>query len=109
MYFLADEPEPEQNCFCCMHKEDVISDVQYWLRAVLDQLYGLEEFNQEDLERYIEELAHVVEMRIPQVPLAVVREKRTVETQPSVDLTPVLNAWKILSTTYLKSLTNTGI
>jgi hypothetical protein len=100
--FLYDEPQADHECFECMEKSNRLDDVKYWFRAVLDQLYGMEEFNAEDLERYVEELAAYLDMKIPKHELSVVRKDRT------VDMTPMLEAWKNASHNYLKSLANTG-
>lgn len=98
--FYYDEPPAE--CFECSEKENRLDDIKYWFRAVLDQLFGLEEFDAESLERYAEELAAYLDMKIPSQPLAVVRKNRTVE------MAPMLDAWKSASVQYLKSLAKTG-
>ena len=100
--FLYDEPQAEYECFECMEKENRIDDVKYWFRAVLDQLYGMEEFNKENLERYLEELSGYLNMKIPSTDLSVVRKNRT------VDMTPMLDAWKNTNNQYLKSLVQIG-
>ena len=103
--FYRDEPYAEEECFECSEKENVLTDVSYWLRAVLDQLYGLEEFKADDLERYLEELAHVVKMKLPKFDLAVgtirksqtvpvVRENRTTESNTQAMLTSWIAANK---------------
>jgi hypothetical protein len=94
--------EPSCECFECMEKENRIDDIKYWFRAVLDQLFGLEEFDAEQLERCTEELACYLDMKIPSQPLAVVRKNRM------VDMAPVLEAWKQSSIQYLQNLANTG-
>ena len=96
--FLYDEPPAEYECIDCMEKENRLDDVKYWFRAVLDQLYGMEEFKAEDLKRYLEELSAYLSMKIPTHDLAVVRKDRTVE------LTPMLDAWKQANNQYLKIL-----
>lgn len=98
--FYYDEPPAE--CFECSEKENRLDDVKYWFRAVLDQLFGLEEFDAERLEQYAEELAAYLDMKIPRQPLAVIRKNRTVE------MAPMLDAWKSASVQYLKSLAKTG-
>jgi len=123
--YQYDEPYAEPECFECSEKENKITDVMYWLRAVLDQLYGLEEFDAESLERYLEELTHVVDMKIPKLELAVstirnsqivpvvrdnvpvVRKNRTTDSNFSA----VLNGWVEANNQYLKSLTykNVGV
>lgn len=114
--YQYNEPYAEPECFACSEKENKITDVMYWLRAVLDQLYGLEEFDAECLERYLDELAHVVDMKLPKLELAVgslrnsetvARENRTTDTNFSV----ILNGWVEANNQYLKSLTckNLGV
>lgn len=98
--FYYDEPPAE--CFECSEKENRLDDVKYWFRAVLDQLFGVEEFDAKSLERYTEELAAYLDMKIPSQALAVVRKNRTVE------MAPMLDAWKSASVQYLKSLAKTG-
>lgn len=101
--FLYDEPPAE--CFDCMEKENRMDDIKYWFRAVLDQLFGLEEFDAESLERYTEELAAYLDMKIPSQALAVVRKNRTVE---KISTTTVLEDWKQYNNQYLNNLAKTG-
>jgi hypothetical protein len=92
----------EEDCFDCCEKENRLGDVKYWFRAVLDQLYGKEEFNSEELERYLEELGGYLDMKVPSTQLSVVRKDRTVE------MAPMLDAWKQASVQYLKNLAKAG-
>jgi hypothetical protein len=94
--------EPPSKCFECAQKENRIDDIKYWFRAVLDQLYGLEEFDTDSLERYAGEAAAYLDMKLPNKNLAVVRKNRTVDVQPMLD------SWKSANNQYLKSLAKTG-
>ena len=104
--FYYDEPPAE--CFECSEKENRLDDVKYWFQAIVDQLYGvMGEFDAEELDRYVQEAAAYLGMKMPTrggepIELAVVRKNRTVE------MAPMLDAWKSASVQYLKSLAKTG-
>jgi hypothetical protein len=89
----ADDPPPE--CFKCLELENKLDDVAYWLRGLLDQLYGIEEFNLSLIEHHLAELAHTAKMTIPNRDLAI-RAKDETST--------MLDSWKIYNNGYLKSL-----
>lgn len=100
--FLYEEPQAEYECFQCNEKSNRLDDIKYWFRAVLDQLYGMEKFNAEDLQLYLEEMSAYLDMKIPSHDLVVVRKGCT------VDMTPILDIWKTTSNEYLKSLVKIG-
>ena len=100
MYMLFDEPPCE--CMECLEKDNKMQDVRYWFRAVLDQLYGLEEFDLEFLQHSLEQLGACVEIKFPEKPL-IVQEKKP-ET-----ISEMLDAWKVYNKNYLKSLAPTGV
>jgi hypothetical protein len=91
--------EPTSQCFECQEKENHLSDVKYWFRAVLDQLFGLEEFSRENLEHYTQELACYLNMKIPSQPLAVAEKK---------EVSKLMEEWKQFNNEYLKKLEKTG-
>ena len=99
MYMYSEEP---YDCIACQAKDNQLQDARYWLRAVLDQLFGLEDFSQEVLFHYVEEFAHLLEIPLPNRDLTVVRKDRT------VDITKVLGEWKDVNNQYLKNLAKTG-
>lgn len=115
MYMYGwDEPYAEEECFECSEKENQLTDVAYWLRAVVDQLYGLEEFSAENLEHYLDELAHVAKIKLPQLQLAVstIRENPTVERANRTtesNTSGLLNSWISANNQYLKSLTHKSL
>jgi hypothetical protein len=96
MFF--DEPYSHE-CMDCMHKDDVMCDIKYWLRAVLDQLFGLEPFSKEDLSRYLNELTLQLGMDFPKIDLSV----------EMPDPTRILiDEWKAFNNDYLKLYAKTG-
>lgn len=105
--FLYDEPQAEYECFECMEKENRLDEVKYWFRAILDQLYGAEEFNPEKLEDYLQELASYIGMSgkpfLRTLSVTGVRKNRTVEKT-----TEMLEEWKTLNNQYLTTLAKTG-
>ena len=95
--YLYDDPPPE--CFNCLEKDNQLDDIKYWFTAILDQLFGLEDFNAQDLKWYINEITLSLGMKCPEKALSVVRENRTVEA---------LDAWKRFNNQYLNNLAKTG-
>lgn len=93
------ENEPPVECFECCEKANRIDEVKYWVNALLDQLYGIEEFSIENLESYLEELTFRLEMKLPNQRLAVVRKNRTDD---------ILDSWKQFNNQYLNNLAKTG-
>lgn len=93
--FLHDE-YPE--CYHCNEKDKKISEIKSWTEAVLDQLFGLEEFDPEELELYLEELTYCLDMKIPRNSLAVKRKEKI------TDISPIVDSWKNLNNNYLKNL-----
>ncbi len=97
MYLQEDE-----ECFGCLEKDNRIDDIKYWFRAVLDQLFGVETFDTNQLDFYLEELAQRLGIDMPEPPLAVVRKNQT------TDATEMLNAWRYFNNQYLTTLQKTG-
>lgn len=98
MYPYADNPPDE--CYHCLEKANRIQDVSYWFNAILDQLYDREEFNSEELERYLDEMAGCLNMKLPSGHLVVTKEN------PKND---ILDEWKTFNNQYLISLKSMGV
>jgi hypothetical protein len=94
MYLYSDS----HNCFDCQSKDNQIQDARYWLRAILDQLFGLGDFNKDLLFNSLEEMAHLLDVSLPDRDLSVVRKERT------VDFSKLLEEWKKANNDYLKNL-----
>ena len=94
--------QDDEECFGCLEKDNRIDDIKYWFRAVLDQLFGVETFDTNQLYFYLEELAQRLGIDTPEPPLAVVRKNQT------TDVTQVLNAWRNFNYQFLKELQKTG-
>lgn len=62
------------HCSECEHKSYQIDEVKYWLHDVLSHLYDGLYFNEDDFERSLEELAHVVDIRLPENNLMIQRK-----------------------------------
>jgi hypothetical protein len=95
--------EPQEECDECLKKDNDLDDTKYWFRAALDQLYGLENFNENVLERALEEIAACLVMNMPKRSLVV--EKKSPTTEPALSF---LDCWIGFNTKYLKSLEKTG-
>jgi hypothetical protein len=97
-----DEPYSQAPCYSCREKEDTLKEISYWFRAILDQLYGREKFSLEDLETYLDELAHHLHLNLP-------KEKLQLAMKPSslpLPFSQELQSWKDFNQQYLKSLTH---
>ena len=123
MYMYQDEPYCEEECYACTEKEQTIKDVKYWFQAVLDALYCSKaelddlfcQYEEGDLEYYLEELAGYLNMKLPQKEIQVIRKNRTTELsgnsgklEQPLSITYMLDSWKEANNSYLKSLTYTG-
>ena len=87
--FLYDEPMSE--CYHCSQKEDALGEIKYWFNAVLDQFYGRDEFNSQEIERFLQEISSTLGVKMPPEPI-----------------TNTLNTWIEYNNNYLKSLTAKG-
>lgn len=87
--FLYDEPMSE--CYHCSQKEDTLGEIKYWFNAVLDQFYGRDEFNSQEIERFLQEISSTLGVKMPPEPI-----------------TNTLNTWIEYNNNYLKSLTAKG-
>jgi|HubBroStandDraft_3_1064219.scaffolds.fasta_scaffold00795_14 hypothetical protein len=98
--FLYDEPPAE--CFHCEAKDETLKELRYWFRSVCELIYGIEEFNAENLDYYLNEIALHLGVKFPDGP-------PVVEAKPKQnDISMLLDAWKNANVEYLKSLSPTG-
>ena len=95
MYVYSDHHD---ECHECQKQDNQLREARYWLRAICDQLFGLENFKEEDLFHRLEEMAFVLDIPLPDRDLAVVRKERT------VDFNKLLHEWKEVNNEYLKNL-----
>jgi hypothetical protein len=98
MYCLNDNPQPD--CDECLESTKLIRDVKYWFQAVLDQIYDKEDFSAEELERYLDEMAGCLDMKLPAAVIAVDREKSE---------STLLDEWKTFNNKFLNSLNTVGV
>lgn len=98
--FLYDEPPVD--CFECAEKENILGDVKYWFRAVLEQLYGVEKFNEVNLERYLEETCAYLGMSLPKRDLNVQEKDKSVNSFKPLDLMHFLQAANVAQYQNLK-------
>ena len=106
--YLQTETAPECDTIGFKEKYWRLGEVKYWVQAIIDQLYGIEAFAEEDLDRYIQELCCCIDMRIPRraskrMDLVVERKSQAASIDDSL-----LETWKQFNNQFLKSLNNTG-
>jgi len=68
---MYDEPYLEPTCYVCEEQSEQLVNIKYWLKDVLKHLYDPEYFDIADLERSLEETAHLVGLKIPSTSLAI--------------------------------------
>lgn len=99
MCFYSDEPPVE--CWQCDEKNNKIDDIKYWFRAVLEQLYGQEEFDAKSLENCLDELSGFLDMKLPKQQLAVVGHVRD-------DMSQLLDGWQKYNKEFFNQLAKVG-
>jgi hypothetical protein len=99
MYVYRENPPLE--CWECLQKDNRLGDVLYWFRAVIDQLYGNEEFDDLALEHYLNEVAGYLNIRLPEKSLAV-----TCKANSSLS---EIEDWQQFNTNYFKELAKVGV
>lgn len=82
---------------CTKHESDKLSAADF-LQGIVDQLYGREEFNADELDRYMEEICHILEVRYPATKL-VVSGRKVDNVKPLY-----IEDWKNWNTQYLQQL-----
>jgi hypothetical protein len=90
--------EPPIECDDCLEKSNRLDDVKYWLRAILDQIYGLEEFDESKLENYLDELSGYLNMKLPVRDLVISRK------QNKQDRITYLDDWKQFNNNFLTAI-----
>lgn len=96
----------EDFCSYCREKESILTDVTYWFKAVLDQIYGMEDFDEAEFERYLDELAHVLHIKLPKQKLKLT--SKVCATVPTLKF-EFLNEWMKANNQYLKSLASNQV
>lgn len=103
--FCAHEDICDQTCFDCEENQKKISDLKYWFKSVLDQLYSNESLDLHDLENCLDEVAHLLHMRLPKKDLEIQRAERLPEHAFSnvkrIDILPIWVEW---NNNYLKTI-----
>lgn len=90
--FFYQEPPPE--CLNCMDVKDKFDSLAYWFQAIVDQIYGNEEFNANQLADFCAEMTTHLNVKIPNKTVAIAACQ-----QPKLD--HMLNGWKEYNQRYL--------
>lgn len=83
-----------KECYDCEEHNNTLEEIKYWVKSLVDLVYSDDNF--EDFEVYLEELTHVLGMKIPQSSPNVCRKKAPAN--------PLLKEWIKFSKDHLKSL-----
>lgn len=59
-----DQSDEEPKCAICRDNEQRIDEAGAWLNHVMDHLYGQKNLNRFELERDLEELCHLLRVKI---------------------------------------------
>ena len=84
----------DRECESCKEHRDLLKDIKYWVQSLIDLVYSDDNF--EDFEVYLEELTHVLEMKIHESSPNVCRKK--------IPTNPLLKEWIKFNKDHLKSL-----
>lgn len=103
-YTSVDECYDEYNCSDCDEKYIKLSNVEYWLEFLLDQLYSYDELDLLGLERCLEELCWIVGMKVPRTTLNVTRLYKSISSIHPIQKQFDCDAWKEFNNNYLKQL-----
>ena len=63
--WYEDDYYEERECSTCNDLESKIEDIKDFMQGVVDQIYGLEDFDELSLENYIEELCSQLKIKLP--------------------------------------------
>lgn len=88
----------EYEYYQCNENKQLVKDLRYWMQAILDQLYGKEEFNVEDLENALDEMVHYLGLKLPMGELQVKLK------ESSITKHPMLGDWINFNNEYLKQI-----
>lgn len=99
MYFY----EPNNECCDCELKDAALTDIKYWFKRVVDQLYATDKLNTEDLENCLDELAYQLQAKIPEHAIQISRSYQ--EKIIPIEMAAEMNLWKKWNTQFLKDLT----
>jgi hypothetical protein len=64
MYIYCDEDYEMKECAACKEQHDQIGELKYWFKGLLEVLYS-NDFDVEDFEGHLEEIAASLEMKVP--------------------------------------------
>jgi hypothetical protein len=97
MYFFAEE----YDCVACENHVNAMSEIKYWMQELLDQFYSTEEFNADDCERSLMEIAGSLGLKIPTQDLQIERKHYLQPDELPID------KWVEWNNKYLKHLNPT--
>lgn len=100
--YICDEYYDECNCSDCDEKDIKLSNVEYWLAFLLDQLYSYDDLDLLGLERCLEELCGIVNMKVPRGDLNVTRLYKPMPVTHPIQKEFDCETWKQFNNNYLK-------
>lgn len=95
MYIYTDK-----ECCGCDDKHEQIENAKYWLQHLIDLIYSKNPLEEAEIECALEELAHTVGMKIPEIEPQIIRKPRA-KIEP---INNMIEDWMNFNTKYLKSL-----
>lgn len=98
--YWNEEPYDEPECCGCTDKQDQLDNIKSFFLGVLENLYGVNKLNLENLEHCLDEIAHQIGMKLPEGKLQI---------RGVVPMNHMLEDWKQINNMYLKSLTTAGV
>lgn len=90
----------DRECVDCTEKEEQIENAKYWTQHLIDLIYSKNPLEEAEIECALEELAHTVGMKIPEIEPQIIRKPRA-KIEPINDM---IEDWMHFNTKYLKSL-----
>ena len=92
------ECDEYNRCNECEEHEETLASIRPFFRGVLENVYGKNKLNLQDLERCLDEIAGYLGMKLPDGDLQV---------RGVVPTNHMLEEWKFANALYLKSLKHT--
>lgn len=94
MYY-DDEPCDGPECCGCEDKQDQLDNIKSFFQGVLENLYGINKLNLQDLEHCLDEMAGYLGMKLP---------KGQLQVRSNIPMNHMLEDWKVMNNLYLSSL-----
>jgi|GEM_PF-4308898 len=86
-------------CVDCDYNRKLLLDIKLWFESIVEQLYSNQDLDLEDLENCLDEMSHLIKVKLPAHSLQIKRKSHHPITK-----TFNLEAWKQWNTEYLKSV-----